>query len=446
MDIFGPADAPNSVTTRPADSRTFGPNDTWMKDCTDPDADDGTEINQDWFNGLLGSLRRLVRINGGLTAAPATPVVAENGLSDELLALATQHLMQRGQPIYAVDSGVKNALVGTLSPPPPEYKAGMAIRIKVAVTNDAAVTLNLNGLGLKNIIRQDGAALYPRDLIAGMIAELRYDGTAWQFLGTQTQVLTAPRTYYINPATGSDTANDGLSSGAPFQTVQKALNAAALFNFNGFNVTINCAAGNYAQFAAVPINGSGSVRIIGDTVTPANCTVNGLTAAAIDCGMPGYFCEGFKVVSSLSSPASPGVRSYASGNLTIKNFEFGACNIAHVLADIGGNIGIAGETDNPSNFIRISGGAPYHLWANSGGRITTYRPLLQITGSVTFSLFAFANFGSLLAVYQSITGAGFVIGQKFLAALNGIVATNGGGASYLPGTVAGSTQTGGQYV
>lgn len=444
-DILGPADAAGAVTVRPADDRTFGSLDSWFKDCTDAETDDGTEYRASFFNGLIAAVRGVWRINGGTVADAAVKIVPETGTDDLGLAKALQHLVQRAQPNYAVAGGTANAITATLSPAPVELKPGMVARVKIAATNTAAAKLNLNGFGFIDIIHPDGAASSPRDMVLGQIAEFRFDGTAWQLLGAVNNVLTAPRTYYVNPAAGSD-SNTGLDAGHAFQTIQAALSAAALFNLNGFKVTILCAPGNYTQFSTVPINGSGSIDILGDTATPANCAINGLTGAAIDVGHQGYFVAGFKLTSALSNPASPGLRSFGNGNVTIKNMEFGACNTAHMLADAGGKIGIAGASDNPTNFLRISGNAPAHAWANGGGQIINFAPILQIMNAVAFTTFAIANYGQLLAIYSSITGFGFVSGQKYQASANGILSTNAAGASYLPGTVAGATQTGGQYL
>ena len=56
---------------------------------------------------------------------------------------------------------------------------------------------------------------------------------------------------------------------------------------------------------------------------------------------------------------------------------------------------------------------------------------------------AFANGGMISAA--SLTFSGAATGTRYFAALNGIVYTNGGGATYFPGNAAGATATGGQY-
>lgn len=60
-DLLGPADATNAVTARPADSRTFGGDDTWMKDCDGGVAGTGTKLEASFFNGILAQIRRAIR-------------------------------------------------------------------------------------------------------------------------------------------------------------------------------------------------------------------------------------------------------------------------------------------------------------------------------------------------------------------------------------------------
>src|SRR5262245_61186742 len=119
-DILGPADAENSVTVRPGDTRTFASLDTWFEDCSSPTADDGTELQASWLNGVMAALRSLWRMNGTL-ADGGTKIVPEVGSDDDGLTKSVQQLFQRGKPIYAVDTGTKNNLVVALSPPLREY-------------------------------------------------------------------------------------------------------------------------------------------------------------------------------------------------------------------------------------------------------------------------------------------------------------------------------------
>ena len=184
-DMLSPANAPFAVTVRPAESRTFSTADTWFQDCSSPDADDGTDIQAGWLNGVVAAMRALVRGNGNLLDG-TTKVVPEVGTDDNLLLKAVQQLFQRAQPAYGVDTGAKNALVVSLTPALLEYKAGAVYRVKILHANDGATTININGLGVRDVKTADGSALATGHLIAGGIAEFIDDGTKVQLVASHT--------------------------------------------------------------------------------------------------------------------------------------------------------------------------------------------------------------------------------------------------------------------
>jgi hypothetical protein len=73
-----------------------------------------------------------------------------------------------------------NTLVGTSVPPYTAYVAGMTLSFIPVNTNSGAVTLDLDGLGAKNIFVGSSTALSSGDLVAGRIAQIQYDGTRFQ--------------------------------------------------------------------------------------------------------------------------------------------------------------------------------------------------------------------------------------------------------------------------
>lgn len=441
MDFFGPADAPNAVTVRPGDARSFPSADSWFRDCSTPAADDGTDIQAAWLNSLAAGLRALARANGGTVADPTVKIVPENGLDDNLLIKAIQHLIQRGQPTFALDTGAANALVVTLSPAPPELKDGMQIRVRVAHDVTGPSTINPNGFGNKPIVHGDGAPLAALDMRAGQSAVLEYYGGSFQLVGAPINVLTQNATYYVNSATGSD-ANNGLTSGAAFATVQHALDVVAKYNVNGFTVTIIVAGGTYTPIVSRPINGSGLIVIQG-----ASSFIHSTSGSAITLRDAGYQITGVKVQADAAGAgdAGFGLRVQGNGSCSIANIDFGFCAGGHMVAEEGGGIGIGGFS--PSDYINISGNAPAHLTANNSGTIILNAPTLNIIASVAMSTaFAYASgCSNINGSYSSITGAA-PTGSKFLADLNAVINSNGAGPTSWPGTVAGTAQRGGQSV
>jgi len=82
----------------------------------------------------------------------------------------------------AVDTGTANAKIVTLNPAPTVYKDLMGITFKNTAQNTGAVTINVNGLGAKSIVKSNGSALTSGFLKVGSIYTLRYNATTASFI------------------------------------------------------------------------------------------------------------------------------------------------------------------------------------------------------------------------------------------------------------------------
>lgn len=91
--------------------------------------------------------------------------------------------VQNGSFNYAVDTGVVNAYVVSLSPAPTAYVEGMDVFMRTANTNTASPTINVNALGVRGIFTNSGAALNPGSITAGGITHLKYNGTDFRIVG-----------------------------------------------------------------------------------------------------------------------------------------------------------------------------------------------------------------------------------------------------------------------
>ncbi len=128
-DLGGPANAPNSVTTMPADGRIFGSLDTYFQDCSSESAQDGTQIQAAFLNFWLNQLRNAIRgmgiavnnsnLNMLLEAIQAaTPIVPAAG--QVYLAYASPTaltLSPRGGSCLTID-GVTRQLTGPITVSP----------------------------------------------------------------------------------------------------------------------------------------------------------------------------------------------------------------------------------------------------------------------------------------------------------------------------------------
>lgn len=83
---------------------------------------------------------------------------------------------------YGSASGT-NAKTITLNPAPTALVEGFAVSFKNATQNTGAVTLNVNGLGAKSVLKPNGTALASGNLKANSIYTVRYSGTAFILQG-----------------------------------------------------------------------------------------------------------------------------------------------------------------------------------------------------------------------------------------------------------------------
>jgi hypothetical protein len=64
----------------------------------------------------------------------------------------------------------------------PAYVLGQQVSFVASADNTGPVTINLDGLGAKQVVSADGSPLAAGDILDGRIYELRYDGAAFQML------------------------------------------------------------------------------------------------------------------------------------------------------------------------------------------------------------------------------------------------------------------------
>jgi hypothetical protein len=135
----------------------------------------------------------------------------ENVVTDINVALNGADSHQVGQSMavygatgnYFVDSGIANALnlIGSQYnfQVPKQYYDGMLVRCLPAFTNTGASTMNVAGIGNKNIKLSGGVNdVLPGDIVAGVMTSFYYSlaHNCMIFLGTQEQPLSVPFNYF----------------------------------------------------------------------------------------------------------------------------------------------------------------------------------------------------------------------------------------------------------
>lgn len=259
--------------------------------------------------------------------------------------------------------------------------------------------------------------------------------------------LTAARTYYVR-TDGSD-SNDGLtnSAGGAFLTIQKAVDVASALDLSVYDVTIQLAAGTYnitSGIALRSIVGSGKIIIVGDETTPSNVVI-----ARSGAGTVNDASIYAKAVKGITSIRGVKLTSTATGTV-IALLSSGGSYLEFQKVDFGGGFtqqvrGADGGTIEATGNYTISSGAGAHMYASTLGSLRIQSITITLSGTPAFSSFFASAVVAGAINASSLTFSGTATGKRYDVSLNGVVNTNGGGASYFPGSTAGSTATGGQY-
>ena len=118
------------------------------------------------------------------TTARAANVETEfQSISDAFAKYPEATNISNGTANYAVDTGSANALIVAMPKTATAYTDGMLIAVKALASNTGDSTINVDGLGVKQIRRQTGSQVTTGDIVAGGIYEMRYNGTYFALTG-----------------------------------------------------------------------------------------------------------------------------------------------------------------------------------------------------------------------------------------------------------------------
>lgn len=245
----------------------------------------------------------------------------------------------------------------------------------------------------------------------------------------QDQGGSLPGILYVR-SDGND-ANTGLenTAGGAFATLSHALNVAL-----GFYIDAEIHVGSGSFGGAWASGVSGTVSIIGSG--SGSTTIDGVLAqAGQHISVTGCRIETIN---------GTGLDCTGTGaSMLASEIEFGACNYAHARAIDGGTIELADYT--------VSGGASggSHLRAERFGKILC-TGTATLTDDVTLAgSWVDCQSGLGLVDYDggSIDLNGFTVtGKRYELHAGSVCNTHGGGASFLPGSSAGTVDSGGIYL
>lgn len=404
------------------------------------------EADQELFNWL--AWYQTAQIGGAISKSGFTPA------DDNADQLATTIRSQKLN--YVVASGTANALTVALNPAPTTWADVLNVPIDVRVTSTntaAAPVFNITGVtGSKTIVRQDGGSVQPRDLAAGAIVRVRYDGSNVRLDYTSRaefrRRLFADTTFYIR-SDGSD-SNQGLSnsSGGAFQTIAGAFTRVSQeYDTAGFTVTFELGmAGTYVG-AAFPSLG-GTWELVGSSWANAGSYV-------IE-SPPGLPYTIFSELSDLrirrcmlrtvyagTPTIETGVQAANGGNILLDDVVVSQANNRAGYRDIYVN-----TRGNVRSINRVQfGGAGSRFvpveCVNQGIFIASDNPAVptQFFSSGTMSMTGFwcrCTIGGLANWTSCNLSGAAATGARYYADTGGGIDTGGGGADYFPGNAGGT--------
>ncbi|MGY3082381.1 hypothetical protein ACVWZZ_008789 [Bradyrhizobium sp. LM6.10] len=311
----------------------------------------------------------------------------------------------------------------------------------VATYSGTTLTIAVNKIGGSgtfadwnfNVVGEPGAGdMLKTDNLSGLASA----ATSQKNLGVR-EVLTAARTYYVR--TDGNDGNNGMSdnSSGAFLTGQRAIDVVAgTLDMSIYQVTIIVRAGTFTG-PLVLRSYVGNLRPIiqGDNTTWSNVILNSTTGDNVTSdGERPWQIEGFRIQNSTGSYAA--LRSKNGGTILYRNIDFGAVSEAHMWATAQGRILCLGNYSISGS----AGGDSIHCFISDDGYGELASAAVTITPAVTFSG-GFVNVGrngTLKAFSMTFTNPGNVTGPRYSISSGGLCYTSGGGASYFPGTSAGS--------
>lgn len=252
------------------------------------------------------------------------------------------------------------------------------------------------------------------------------------------EVLTEARTYYVSTVGNDDL--DGRTPATAFKTIQQAVDVVCFtLDMKDNQVTIQLLDGTYSSTVAVTLRlyvGTVTPIIQGNATTPANVIISNTSSNCFNIGVKTIWTV--KDMQLTTTTSGTGLSAGTTGTIRFSNINFGACATFHMVCTSYGSIFADGN-------YAIVGASPIHHAITEAGYIQVTSRTVTITGTPAFSTaFVFGRTAAVLRL-DGNTYSGAATGTRYNLTGNSVAFTNGAGATYLPGNVAGTTATGGQY-
>lgn len=413
----------------------------WALDTTDTTtADDGINciISADGgrFKPMFGSTSgdATISSSGVLTISPN--VVWKNNR----LAKAANYSVVNADKFSTVALGGNTEFTLTIN-----AASGFDANFTLVITNEDSAVSGGFHTGRGKLIAIDGYLTFR--LFPGQTFVLMNQNSAWRFDYPGRWRVQGLPIFYVNHGSGSD-ANDGLTTGSAFATIQAAVIAFESYvDCNNFGPTIQNAAETFTENNVAhthPLTGYHVISITGNTATPGSCIwqVSGTGNAAIQCRDTGLaIVTGFKFVST------------GTGNFFISGSQDGVCDFGSL--EFGANPGGFNIFVSPGGAANFFGGTMSWTGDCAGMVLMTGEGHLLFDGctisvpsarAISSAFVQIAGPCCASMTLMTFTGAGAGAGSagaKYLVAAGRLDIT---GTTTLPGATAGTAFAGGTVI
>jgi hypothetical protein len=176
----------------------------------------GTTISSSWannsFTDFATGLSTAITKDAQTTTTARIPFAAGASMGSQTITAvaagtATTHAATVGQLQSGAITTIgtiagTNTITAVGSPVVAAYASGQSFEFTPANANTAATTINIDGLGAKNIFSA-GVALIGGELLAGVPVRIKYDGTQFNLLTPAVYAGTTASTFTFNGSGGS---------------------------------------------------------------------------------------------------------------------------------------------------------------------------------------------------------------------------------------------------
>lgn len=154
---------------------------------------------------IAGTVNATTSLNGVVELATQAEYDAGSSIGGSGAAVVATPAISRGKKYndYAADSVGTDSYAITITPAITAYAAGQEFTFKAGTANTGACTLNVSGLGAKDIKKNYNEDLATGDIVANQIVKVVYDGTNMQMVSKSSFITPVIRTYLnaASPAT-----------------------------------------------------------------------------------------------------------------------------------------------------------------------------------------------------------------------------------------------------